>query len=445
MKTLNPFTYLLFPFYIEKSMDYQHLSLSPIWTRGKVITENTDDKYRKGIAYSYIQDYFQMFVGNRPNDNVSNIMIMSLDDTEKQFDNWLEECLCFKNPKNGKTIEFGICYKQNSFDTIKLLINQVAGIGLLVIPISVRANIDDFRDFIYFIRQTALSSIWKKDEEESKKWNLNSIVKKLLKEFEGHYSRFNDELVLHLSFLAVDTTRIDDTIKSAIISMTRGDMKDVSNGNTRLGQIEVSDDLYIASSIEGTVVLTLSNWGNTKETEKETILRYRIEQTERYMIYLLIVMQRYSLIKIVQELSQIRGLLTESNNNTIRSLREIARTVSLIRIENYFSIISDYSVYNEFYQICCSSYCIDKLYTEIEQKMSVLNSYLTQQSNESREKAEWQLAIIAAILTVFSATNDVSQLLKGGVKQPWLFCIVSVFAIIIVAFLFNAIIKNIRR
>jgi len=444
MKILNPFTYLLFPFSFENSQQF-HITSSSLWSQGKVLTNNIDNKYRNGMAYSFIQHYFKLFVGGQTEGGVDNILFMSLDDTEKLCDNWLEECLCFKNPKDGNTIEFGICYKQNSFDTIKLLVNPSTGVGLLVIPISVRANIDEFRDFIYFIRQTALNSIWKKGEEESKKWSLNSIISTLMKEFEGKYTRFNKELALHLSFLITDSTSVDEHMKEVIVSMTRGDLLNVVNGNEYLGLIESSNSLYIASSIEGTVILTLTNWGKAQNTEKETVLQYRMEQTERYMIYLLIVMQRYSLIKVVQELSEIRNLMSSSNRKALAALREKTKAVSLIRLENYFSIISDYSVYNEFYQVCCSSFGINKLYNEIEQKMSVLNSYLTQQSEDRRETADWHISIILAILTVLSATNDVYQLFSKGLKQPWLVLLVVIFFIIITTFLFNTILKNIRR
>lgn len=124
--------------------------------------------------------------------------------------------------------------------------------------------------------------------------------------------------------------------------------------------------------------------------------------------------------------------------------REQVKTASLIRIENYFSHISEYSLYNEFYQMCSKAYGITMLYTEIEQKMSMLNTYLTQQSDDRHERAEWLLSIIMAILTVTSATNDISQLSSGVVKQPWLFIMGLSFAVVIFFYIFRAIFKNMR-
>lgn len=124
--------------------------------------------------------------------------------------------------------------------------------------------------------------------------------------------------------------------------------------------------------------------------------------------------------------------------------RDQIKAVSLIRIENYFSHISEYSLYNDFYQMCSNANGITKLYEEIEQKMAMLSTYLTQQSDDRHEKAEWQLSIILAILTVTSATNDITQLSKGILGQPWLFIVGLTFAVAIFFYIFRAIFKNMR-
>ena len=77
--------------------------------------------------------------------------------------------------------------------------------------------------------------------------------------------------------------------------------------------------------------------------------------------------------------------------------------------------------------------------------MSMLNKYLTQQTEETHERAELQLSVILAILTVTSTTSDITNLSKGVVEQPWLFIIALIFMISFVTYLYSTIFRNMRK
>ena len=91
---------------------------------------------------------------------------------------------------------------------------------------------------------------------------------------------------------------------------------------------------------------------------------------------------------------------------------------------------------------------IDKLYSEIDNKVKNLDSYLTQLSDGNKERADWHLSIILATLTVMSASNDGIQIIdrinNPDHKYPWLYIAGLIVAIFFVAYLIYTIFKTRR-
>ncbi|MGN0220819.1 MAG: hypothetical protein ACI4BA_01670 [Prevotella sp.] len=505
---VHPYSYLVIPFNIvegngtQKFKEYhamlsaeygqvgiKHSENNLTWIPGRVFREKIV-LFREQMAYSHFQPIFDAFAcnkaeGNRMPDSSLYVLNLQRYGEEELFDQPLTLVL-----GDGNETEFAIHNMENSFDAVKMIVNINASVGLIVIPIATKLTIDEFQRFIYLIRGITKRSIKQKDKNEDL-WSIQDKIREWMSEFEGCYS-FTVHEAQHLSFFVIDKPDHSDAIRQQLLRISRSQRIETTGKPLGVDFLEVPNQVLICSAMEGTAIMTIAeDDGIINEDFFKKV--YSTEQTERYIVFMSVLIQRYALISIVNQLtklgeqigkttpakrsgrspkerflhpkdtllsitSSVKKMLSTirsgiiswwngkqtSQQNLLALQREHVKTTSIIRIENYFSRISEYTIYNEFYQMCSKAYGITMLYKEIEQKMSMLSTYLTQQSDDRHEKAEWQLSIILAILTVTSATNDISQLSRGVLDQPWLFIVGLIFAVTICFYIFRAIFKNMR-
>ena len=153
----------------------------------------------------------------------------------------------------------------------------------------------------------------------------------------------------------------------------------------------------------------------------------------------MMLMQRHSLLNMTNWLINID--LDGDTDQTLVRVRRAVRHMSELTVNNRFSTISDYTHHNAFYHQCCDVLGIDTLHAEVEQKLDTLNDLVEQLSTEKKEQIDaskefWQaaLAIILAVLTVFSATNDgIEMLNKLGMPERYNIPATWIFLIVIIA------------
>lgn len=505
---VHPYSYLVIPFNIVEgngtqkfkeylamlSAEYGQVGINPsrnnlTWISGRVFREQRI-LFREQMAYSHFQPIFDAFAcneaeGNRMPDSSLYVLSLQRYEEEDMFDKTLTLVL-----GDGNEMEFAIHNMKNSFDAVKMIVNISASVGLIVIPIATKLTIDMFQRFIYLIREITKRSIKQKDKSEDL-WSIQDKIREWMSQFEGCYS-FTTHEAQHLSFFVTEKLDNSDAIRQQLLRISRSQRIETTGKPLGVDFLEVPNQVIICSAMEGTAIMTIAEDDgiiNKRHFKK----MYSTEQTERYIIFMSVLIQRYALINIVNQLTKlgeqigkatsakssirspkerflhpkdtILGITSSakqmlgtiklgiiswwngkptSQQNLLTLQREHVKATSIIRIENYFSHISEYTIYNEFYQMCSKASGITTLYKEIEQKMSMLSTYLTQQSDDRHEKAEWQLSIILAILTVTSATNDISELSRGVIDQPWLFIVGLTFAVTICFYIFRAIFKNMR-
>jgi hypothetical protein len=146
-------------------------------------------------------------------------------------------------------------------------------------------------------------------------------------------------------------------------------------------------------------------------------------------------------------LTKVRKLISPQSNSRLKKLRKELGVVCETKVNNSFTSISDVPEANDYYRFCCNALEIEKLYEEIDGKVNMLNSYLTQESNVSKERADWHLSIILATLTVMSAGNDGINLIdriNSLGDYRWLYYAGVILAIIFVTYLFVTIIRTRR-
>lgn len=443
--TIYPYTYLLVPFSIvDNSLSFFKDYLSSCnqkecskWRHAKVTSISEQPVFREAAYYVHLKPFFNAFIGEKP---LSDCVVLDL----KEKTPYCNESLSFENDANS--FVFSIQYQENSFDTIKLIVNLQTKVGLLVIPIKTKVPVNEYQDFLYTVRYTNIPIKMKKDE---KKWTLNEKVEELMGDFREHYQKFNEYYAQHLTYIFFDQDVIDDGNETILAGITRCKKRDMIGSDTTCASMKISNTVLIGAATEGVTIMTALKLKKEKAERRKQKHEYALEQSERYMITMMTIFERYLLLHVISNLSKIY-----THNDPKGNLRGIVEIVSRTKTKNHFTSISVFPEYNEFYRLCSSSFEIDILYKEVEQKMSSLNSHLTQISNEKREeaeelkkKADWTLSILLAILTVTQSMGAVSQMTGEMItkEMPWLSIIVVASGVVMIAFLYFAVIRKLHR
>lgn len=483
-KRLGPYSYLIIPLFLEDGniKDFKRYikrcaqSEECQWELGRVIPnasgdwhQRLSDFYRSSASYSFLHQLFHPFVTDNPNDLINDECCVLRYKGIDEFD----EPLSYIAPREDRDpITFGIFNNPNSFDALKLILNLKAMVGLLVIPTSSNVAANQYGNMLYELHVTSLRCIvnrdfWKEDK------SINDLIDKWMSDFEGWYHQFNEEYAHHLTYVSVNPDTSDADCRLWTSSITTCSHNKYSKGMSSC-QIEVYPPrVYIGVATQGMTIMTLLPDNPTNRQ----IQYYHREHTEHYMLYMMCLMQRYALLKVIADLSTIdnpsrpkswiihkwewmakrvkssfrKNRLFEkshvSMNRRLKRVRELTKVISITQIKNNFNSISDFPEYNMFYKMCCDALGIKALYEETEKKMKRVDAYLTQVSDENKERADWMLSLILAFLTVFSATKDIKDLTEEVITKdpPMLYYIVAAFAIIPVMLLFYTIIKTFRR
>ena len=156
------------------------------------------------------------------------------------------------------------------------------------------------------------------------------------------------------------------------------------------------DNIYIASSIEGTAFCAVAkkeNAGFISQMDGNVRLRY-------IWIYLLALMQRYTLLNLT------RQIIIANSQDREAAIPGIIEVVKNTKMNCYYTDISPYTQHNQFYQHCCKCLHIKELFNEIESKTEIFNLIIT----KNQEKKQRQLNWIVGLLTVLQAGSAVYEI-----------------------------------
>ena len=129
---------------------------------------------------------------------------------------------------------------------------------------------------------------------------------------------------------------------------------------------------------------------------------------QRYIwIYMLAVIQRYTLLNMNRQLTEI------DSDNDERKLWNLLDTIKNVKIRCYFTDVSPYSQHSQFYQLCCKNLHVREAFKEIEEKTNALNTTI----NHEIERGQRRLNLVVGILTVFQAAGVIYELSRSTKYQ----------------------------
>ena len=244
----------------------------------------------------------------------------------------------------------------------------------------------------------------KTDAEGRPYWTIDQFVNLLFRGLKGTCHRFNPFRAHLFTYLQVEQDVATPELLQDFERIVRG-----QNLHYQVAMNEPSsyqqtfENIYIGSSVEGGGILTL-----TPKTHADFVNQFATSSLlPRYFwIYLMVVVQRFSLLYLIRCLTSVDDYQTSYPPVSLRLLRQFVRRLAEIKVNTYFTDVSDHTQHNRFYRFCCKQLCIADYFREIDEKMQALNEYLKQLADRKKEHLQEYLGLILALLTVVSASND---------------------------------------
>ena len=102
---------------------------------------------------------------------------------------------------------------------------------------------------------------------------------------------------------------------------------------------------------------------------------------EYLLVYILALVQRYTLLNLEDKLTH----LDSSDTTTNEALWNLIDTVCRIKVNCYYSDVSIYTHYSQFYQLCCKNLHIPETFGEISEKIELLKLTTDRRLQEALE------------------------------------------------------------
>ncbi len=320
-----------------------------------------------------------------------------------------------------------------------------AQLQILLEPVRLQAG-NDTLDNIRTINQ-ALQPVdrhCKEQDELLRYWTMLELTERLMNEFScDYYQRFNPFRMHPFTYLRLNQSQFttdvfDDFIR--IVNVQNRNYQVVSENNKNLYE-QTFRNIYMGSSTEGGGIMTLlphkemegtvpiegkkNEIENDEENPYDFIKNFHNSSlSQGYIwIYLMVFMQRCTLLGIEKELSKFdfndNAKGNEDNTPQKREqLRNLIKRMTQNEINTYFVDISDHTHHNKFYRLCSRNLLIKEYFTDVQRKTRTLKEYLSQlmdQQNEEMvarsEKITRVITIAGIVFALFSGLNDAFDLL----------------------------------
>jgi len=273
---------------------------------------------------------------------------------------------------------------------------------------------------------------------------MSMLTQRLMSEVTG-YSRF-DPFRLHVfTYLQLTQDKCSPRVLTdfhRILKLQNYNYQVSVTGGVPVPYRNTFNNIYIGSTVEGGGIMTFIP---KKEQDKEgnSFLREfrKSSLSQVYLwIYIMVQMQRYTLINIERNLTEY-DFNNENTKDSRANLREFVTLMTKNKINTYFTDVSTHTHHNLFYSLCCQNLSIKAISETVEQKIFALKEHLDllideeelnlaaiqNEISERRETSMQIITVIGAVIALFSVFNDAFGMLDGdhfmlydSSTAPWL-------------------------
>lgn len=275
-------------------------------------------------------------------------------------------------------------------------------------------------------------------------WTMNNLLHFLFDELvdkneeaKDSIVRFNNTRIHLFTYYQLENIDMDDVTSMNQVQLDLArivrcqnqkyklDIEDIKSSNLCMKTFQ---NIHIGSSVEGSAIMTIL----PNDAETFFLKFHDSSLSKRYIwIYIMVLIQRYTLLHLIHGLTQVDD---DNLNLSLAKLKGKVEHLSAVKVNTYFTDVSDFTQHNQFYQFCIKNLCIKEHFQEIDEKMTILNAVIKHREEEKNEARSNKFALILAILTIASASKDGSDLLLGNpnaINPIWgILIIISLSAIV---------------
>ncbi len=198
--------------------------------------------------------------------------------------------------------------------------------------------------------------------------------------------------------------------------------------------LQTYDNIYFSSAIEGTSMVCVA-----KAINKAFINNMKDKFIRQYLlIYILVLFQRYTLLDIDRQLTEIQlhrvdddGLKTkkvieEEKKRELDNIWNLLDTICRIKVNCYYTDVSIYTHHSQFYQHCCKNLHVPETFKEVDEKVELLKlttdrrlqqlleeqSELQKKEKNDSERRQHILSILVALLTIAQVIQAVYEIIN---------------------------------
>ena len=406
----------------------------------------------KSAFYPHIYKFLVENTECKNTQNINNCTVFSLKDTldhipcaedksiAKLFSKTDLETEVKTNDSDKRKVSFRLLNEKSKLFSPKLLVYPLANIGILMISVELtgkQSTLNDLMDLNYKLQRINTSQspinivlpenahaervkgaekVYKslvkyefkehkiKKDEDCKNWYLHNLLAFLLFDSEKNkvtVDPFNGSSLHVFTYLQINSQEHSgsenqqdkDELKKDFIRIARCQNrnykilpKDMENNAVFMQTFE---NIYIASCVEGACMMV-----DSPDNNSEFINDFKNASfVSRYLwIYLLVYLQRYTLIQLTKKLLDIdMNAAVDSKED----LGDLVKKLAKIKISSHFADISDHTQHNIFYKFYSGKLFVKDQLDVVRDKIGdvdlILRSLIEEEEKKRSRRLEWIL------------------------------------------------------
>ena len=167
------------------------------------------------------------------------------------------------------------------------------------------------------------------------------------------------------------------------------------------------ENIYIGVAVEGACMMRILR----HDDSDSFLLGYGkgTFQTRFLWMYIGALIQRHTLLNIDRVMAHEAGRLTTPDSSTADSFRRSVAGVCSMRLSGAFSSISAYSHINAQYRFFMRTLGVTALYSELDDKLKAVNTWLKLNDSAEREHFEYVMQTGGVILAILALVYGIPQ------------------------------------
>ena len=443
-------TVFLLPFIFNEEYYHSLEKNTSIWRKIDLVANKNDLGIDKSAFYPHI---YKFLVGNlslkkgEEAVNPNHCIVYSLKENmenqpeeikyiNKLFSNTNLEIKVRRNETDRDKLNFRLLNEKSKLSSPKLILCPNSSVGLLILSLALTGDKRTLTDLLAFnnmlhkidqppeiqislpenahkLRIEEAGKIYQSladnVNENKQSWRLYNLFKFLLSNFDKNTDKgiepFNTSRFHLFTYFHVDSSEKFENGKQPDKNELMTDLIRIAGCQNKKYKVLPNDlynnekyrqtfeNIYIASCVEGACMMV-----DSQDVDSTFFTGFKNATfLARYLwIYLLVCMQRHTLIKLTKELMNIDVKTASSKDGLGKHLKNLSE----MKINSFFTDISDHTQHNDFYRFCSDKLRVKKHIEDVNEKIKDADAILSYRIEQAETKRNYILQVFMAVLTI---------------------------------------------